>query len=105
MDVLIHARLHKPDRMSNQEFFGVWKQEAAAALQAVKAGVIKHIWKVPGKYDVLLVMAVESVDQMDELMHSLPIWKLGYDYIVDMEWILLRPYEHWAKQLDELSAG
>ena len=54
MDVLIHARLHKPDRMSNQEFFGVWKQEAAAALEAVEAGVIKNIWKVPGKYDELL---------------------------------------------------
>ena len=105
MDVLIHAKLHKPDRMSNQEFFSVWKQEAAAALEAVKAGVIKHIWKVPGKYDVLVVVAVESVDQMDEIMHSLPIWKLGYDYIIDMEWTLLRPYEHWAKQLDELSAG
>jgi muconolactone delta-isomerase len=105
MDVLIHAKLHKPDRMSNQEFFGVWKQEATAALEAVKAGLIKHIWKVPGKYEVLVVMAVDSVDQIDEIMHKLPIWKLGYDYIVDMEWILLRPYEHWAKQLEELSAG
>ena len=54
MDVLVHAKLRKPDRMSNEEFFKVWKQEAAAALEAVKAGVIKQIWKVPGKYDVLL---------------------------------------------------
>ncbi len=105
MDVLIHAKLHKPDRMSNEEFFGVWKQEATAALQAVEAGVIKHIWKVPGKYDVLAVLGVDSVDQIDEIIHSLPIWKLGYDYIVDLEWTLLRPYEHWAKQLDELAAG
>ncbi len=50
MDVLIHSNLHKPDRMSNQEFFSVWKQEATAALQAVEAGIIKHIWKVPGKF-------------------------------------------------------
>ena len=42
MDVMIHAKLHKPDRMSNQEFFGVWKQEAEAALGAVQAGVIKN---------------------------------------------------------------
>ena len=105
MDVLIHAKLHKPDRMSNQEFFGVWKQEATAALEAVKAGVIKNIWKVPGKYDVIVLMGVDSVDQIDEIMHGLPIWKLGYDYIIDMEWILLRPYENWAKQLDDLAAG
>ena len=105
MDVLIHAKLHKPDRMSSEEFFGVWKQEAAAALQAVEAGAIKHIWKVPGKYDVLLVLGVDSADQIDEIIHSLPIWKLGYEYIVDLDWTLLRSYESWAKQLDELAAG
>ena len=43
MDVMIHTKLHKPDRMSNQEFFGVWKQESEAALGAVKTGGIKHI--------------------------------------------------------------
>jgi muconolactone delta-isomerase len=105
MDVLLHGKLRKPDRMSNKEFFGVWKQEAAAALEAVKAGAIKHIWKVPGKYEVLAVVGVDSVDQIDEIVHSLPIWKLGYDYIVDLEWTLLRPYEHWATQLNQLAEG
>ena len=52
-----------------------------------------------------MLMGVDSVGQIDEIMHSLPIWKLGYDYIIDMEWILLRPYENWAKQLDDLAAG
>ncbi len=105
MEVLIHAKLHKPDRMSNQEFFGVWKQEAAAALEAVEAGAIKNIWKVAGKYDVLLVLDVESADQIDEIIHSLPIWKLGYEYMVDLEWTLLRPYANWAKHLEELAAS
>ena len=49
---------------------------------------------------MIVVIAVESVDQIDEIMHSLPIWNLGYDYIIDMEWTILRPYENWAKQLD-----
>ena len=105
MDVMVHARLHKPDGMSNKEFFGVWKQEADAALGAVEAGVIKNIWKVAGKYDVILVMAVESEDQIDEILHSLPIWNLGSDYMVDMEWTILRSYTNWAKQLEELSAS
>ncbi len=105
MDLLIHAKLHKPDRMSNEEFFGVWKQEAAAALEAVKAGAIKNIWKVAGKYDVLLVIGVDNADQIDEIIHSLPIWKLGYEYIVDLDWTILRPYENWAAHLDQLTAG
>ena len=62
------------------------------------------IWK-PGKYDVIVVMSVDSVDQIDEIMHSLPIWNLRYDYIMDMEWTMLRPYENWAKHLDALSAS
>ena len=105
IEVLLHARLHKPERMSNKEFFGVWKQEATAAVAAVKAGLIKHLWKVPGKYEVLAILPVESADQIDQVLHSLPIWKLGYDYIADLEWTILRPYENWAKQLDELSEG
>ena len=62
-------------------------------------------WKVAGKYDVIVVMSVESEDQIDEIMHSLPIWNLGYDYIIDMEWMVFRPYAKWAKQLEELSAS
>jgi len=104
MDVMIHVKVRKPDRMSNKEFFGVWRQEAAAALEAVKAGLIKNIWKVPGKYEVFAVLAVNSVDEIDPAMHSLPIWKLGYDYMIEAEWILLRPYADWAKQLEELSS-
>ena len=30
--------------------------------------------------------------QIDEILHSLPIWNLGYDYMVDMEWTILRSY-------------
>ena len=104
MDVMIHAKLHKPDRMSNQEFFGVWKQESEAALGAVKTGGIKHIWKVAGKYDVILVVGVDTADQMDELIHGLPIWKLGYEYIVDLEWTILRPYGNWDKHLETLAS-
>lgn len=103
MDVMIHAKLHKPDRMSNQEFFGVWKQEAVAALGAVEAGVVKNIWKVAGKYDVILVVGVDTADQIDEIIHSLPIWKLGYDYIIDLDWTILRPYKNWADHLDALA--
>ncbi len=102
MDVMIHAKLRKPNGMSNKEFFGVWKQEADAALGAVKAGVIKNIWKVAGKYEVILVLGVDSSDQIDEIIHSLPIWKLGYEYMVDLDWTILRPYENWSKHLDTL---
>ncbi len=105
MELMLHARLRKPDRMSNQEFFGAWKQESAAVLAGVEAGLIKSVWKVPGRYEVIAIVQVESVDQIDPLTHSLPLFKLGYDYLCDFEWTLLGSYADWAKSLDALAAS
>ncbi len=91
--------------MSDQEFFGVWKEEAKAALGAVEAGIIKNIWKVTGEYHVVVVLEVDSDDQIDEIMHSLPIWKLGYDYIIDMEWTLLRALRKLGQAVGDSSSG
>ncbi|WP_309639482.1 muconolactone Delta-isomerase family protein [Methylibium sp.] len=103
MELLLHARLHKPERMSNQEFFSAWKQESVAVLAGVKAGVIKSVWKVPGRYEVIAIVEVASVEQIDPLTHSLPLFKLGYDYLCDFEWTLLGSYEEWAQRLDGLA--
>lgn len=105
MELLLHATLRKPDRMSNAEFFGVWKQESEAVLAGVKAGVIQRVWKVPGRYEVIAIVAVESVEQIDPITHSLPFFKLGYDYCADFQWTLLGSYEDWAQQLDGLAAS
>jgi muconolactone delta-isomerase len=104
MQVLLHARLRKPDRMSNKEFFGAWKQESVAVLAGVKAGVISSVWKVPGRYEVIAIVNIDSVEQIDPLTHSLPLFKLGYDFMCDFEWTLLGSYEEWAQRLDTLAA-
>ena len=106
MEVLLRAKLQKPENCDNKEFFGIWRQEAEAALAAVEAGHIKSIWKVAGKYEVMAVVDVPSGDDMDAIIHSLPIWRLGYAHIVpELEWIPLRPYANWAEQLKELAKG
>ncbi len=106
MEALVRVVLEQPEGMSNKEFFGLWRQEARAALEAVATGAIKSIYKVAGKYEVLVIVNVESGDQIDELVQSMPIWAQGYSHIVKgMEWTLLRPYENWAQQLDGLVAA
>jgi hypothetical protein len=37
---MLHAKLAKPEGMSNKEFYGVWEKEAEAAVAALKAGMI-----------------------------------------------------------------
>lgn len=106
MEIMLWVKLTKPANTPNKEFFEVWRQESVAALAATQAGVIKHIWKVAGKYEVVVVLEVKDGDDLDHIVHSLPIWKLGYGHIAtDLSWIPLRPYEHWAEDLKELSKG
>ena len=106
MLILFKAHIEKPADMSNKDFYTVWRKESEAALGAKEAGVIKGIWKVAGKPEVVLVMDVESGDALDDAIHSLPIWQLGYAHIVkDVEVIPLRAYENWAEDLKKLSEG
>ena len=106
MEVLFRAKLVKPADTSNQEFFRVWRNESIAAVQALDAGMIKNIWKVAGKYEVVAVFEIESGDQLDAMVHALPFWKEGYAHVVeDIEVTPLRPYRNWASDLETLAKG
>jgi muconolactone delta-isomerase len=106
MEIMLHVKLAKPEGIDNKEFFEVWRQESVAALEAVKTGAIKHIWKVAGKYEVIAIFDFENADQMDETIQSLPIWKLGYAHIAtEVTWTPLRSYANWAEHLNTLSKG
>ena len=63
------------------------------------------IFKVAGKYEVVLLVEVGSESELDEAIHSLPIWTEGFQDMVEIEATLLRPYEEWGEQLDKLAAG
>ncbi len=106
MLMMLKAHIAKPADVSNKEFYGVWLKEAEAALAAKDAGVIKAIWKVAGKPEIIAVLEVESGDMLDTAVQGLPLWKLGYSHIVkDIELIALRPYENWAEDLKTLAEG
>jgi muconolactone delta-isomerase len=103
---MFKGRVEKLADMTNKEFYTVWSAEAQAALQAVKSGAIKGIYKAAGQPVVIVIMDVPAADDLDRALHELPIWKLGYAHIVkDIEIIALRPYENWADDLKKLSQG
>jgi len=103
---MLRAYISKPANVSNKEFYSVWLKEAEAAMGAYKAGVIKGIWKVAGRPEVLAVLDVDSHDTLDHAVLDLPIWKTGNSHIVTtLEWTVLRPYENWAEDLKKLAQG
>lgn len=103
---LLKAHLEKPEGTSNREFYGAWKKESEAALEACRAGVIKGIWKVAGMPEVYAVLDVESGDALDQAILGLPLWKLGLSHFVtELEITPLRAYENWAEDLKTLAQG
>lgn len=101
---MLKAYISKPSNLTNKEFYGIWVQEAEAAMHAVKAGAIKGIWKVAGRPEVIVILDVPSADDLDRAIHQLPIWRLGYSHIAtDLQITALRPYENWAEDLKELA--
>jgi muconolactone D-isomerase len=100
---MLKSHISKPEGLSNKEFYGVWLKEAEAAVAAYKAGVIKGIWKVAGKPEVVAILDVDSADALESAVLNFPICKLGYSHILNFEWNALRPYENWHEDLKKLA--
>ena len=60
---MLRVYISKPEGLSNKDFYTVWRKESEAALGAVKAGVIKGIWKIAGGGDRLIVFIHAGVHQ------------------------------------------
>lgn len=106
MLAMFHTRLRKPADMPARDFYALWHAEGVASLEAQAAGVVKAIWKVAGKDEVIGVLEVPDGNGLDRGLFELAIWKQGMTHLVDeIEWTVLRPYENWVEHLGELSGG
>ncbi len=101
---MLRARVKRPPGMSNEEFYGVWQRETVAGREALKLGLIRELYKVPGQDEVMGIIEAETADTIDEVIHALPMWAEGYSTMVKLEWTPLRSYESWGRQLDALVA-
>lgn len=63
----------QPDSVTNAALVETWKREAVAALGAVEAGAVKHLWKVAGQRVVLGVLDFPSAEELDAALAGLPI--------------------------------
>jgi muconolactone delta-isomerase len=104
MDLMFISKLRKPPNMDDKTFFEVWEEEARTAIAALDAGRMKFMYKVAGRYELVGFMSVEKTEQIDQIIHELPIWKSGSMHIVeDYQWFLLSDYRAWAAQLKQLA--
>lgn len=92
------ARVSQPTDMPIERLNQIWDQEAQAAMGAMEQGLIKGLWKVAGKRQVIGIVDVPSHDDLDRAIASLPIMR-AMGGSVDIEWLPIRPYENFAEDL------
>jgi muconolactone D-isomerase len=63
----------QPANVANDELIAIWIREAAAAIGAMDAGAVPHLWKVAGQRVVLGVVDVPTAEDLDRALGSLPI--------------------------------
>jgi muconolactone D-isomerase len=94
----------QPPNVSNKELIETWIREAEAALGAMAAGAVPHLWKVAGQRVVLGVVDAPSAEDLDRALGGLPIIReMGSG--VKTEVLPIYDYRTYAADLDEGAYG
>jgi muconolactone D-isomerase len=85
-----------PKGMSLDELWDIWEEEAKATLEAMQAGNVVAAYKVCGQRRVVMILDMESYDEMDRvLMAGLPL----AHHLEIKEIIPVREYEAFASDV------
>jgi 5,10-methylene-tetrahydrofolate dehydrogenase/Methenyl tetrahydrofolate cyclohydrolase len=99
---LLWFKVSQPIQFTQKQLMEIWKKEAEAALSAVKAGKIKGLYKVSGKREVVAIVDVNSHEELDQILETLPITKeMGHSVSVEVH--AIHPYENFYELMKKLS--
>jgi len=99
---LLWFKVSQPIQFTQKQLMEIWKKEAEAALSAVKAGKIKGLYKVSGKREVVAIVDVNSHEELDQILETLPITKeMGHSVSVEVH--AIHPYENFYELMMKLS--
>jgi len=94
----------QPASVSNEDLVEIWKREAAAAIGAMDAGAVTHLWKVAGQRVVLGVVDLPTAEDLDRALASLPIIReMGAG--VRTEALAIYDYRTFAQDLEDGAHG
>jgi muconolactone D-isomerase len=70
---MVRFDVTQPANVGNDDLIAIWLREAEAAIGAMDAGAVPHLWKVAGQRVVLGVVDVPTAEDLDRALGSLPI--------------------------------
>ena len=101
MQFIVRFEVKQPANVSNAELVAIWRREAEAAMGAVEAGAVKHLWKVAGQRVVFAIVDLPTPEDLDRALGSLPIFReLGAGTVTEA-----LPIYDYATFAEDLNAG
>ena len=94
----------QPADVSNEDLVAIWKREAVAAIGAMDAGAVPHLWKVAGQRVVLAIVDLPTAEDLDRALGSLPIIREMGPGMKTEAWPIY-DYRTFAADLDEGAHG
>lgn len=71
---LAQMEVNIPHDVSSEELAALKKAEMERAQELQRAGKWPHLWRVAGRYANVSVLQVDSIDELHELLSSLPMF-------------------------------
>jgi muconolactone delta-isomerase len=94
----VRMEVHQPGSMSDQRLWEIWRREAEAVLKALDKGVVKGLWKVVGRRQVLGLFDLPDHTSLDRALADLPLMQeMGGS--VSVEVVPVRPYAEFAADM------
>jgi muconolactone delta-isomerase len=90
----VNAKI-KIKELSPDELWKIWETEAKEARKATEAGKLLAAYKVSGIRRVLGIVEVNSHDELDRILSTLPMAR----YIEFEEILPIRPFDNFANDL------
>lgn len=75
--MLFHVEMlvQLPSEMPQDAAAKLKEEERELALQLQKAGKWRHLWRVAGQYANVSIFDVESPDELNDILFSLPLFR------------------------------
>lgn len=94
----------QPSNVTNSDLVETWIREAEAAIGAMDAGAVPHMWKVAGQRVVVAIVDLPTAEDLDRALGGLPIIReMGAG--VKTEALPIYDYRTYAKDLNEGAYG
>jgi len=65
----------RPGSIDHPDWASLLEQERTVGRELYANGRVRHVWRVPGRYEALTIFDVHSTEELDKILWGLPLWR------------------------------